>query len=1060
MSTIYRILHLSDLHWDSSSAEDQNLIIRKFEADLQTMTKEKRVDVVVFSGDLVAKGQDAHSFDTAKHALFDPMAAQFGISKDDILICPGNHDVDRKTALSQTYLEAGLRSELQDTHTLNRHIDQFFQLPIEQDDANLRLKHYFEFTRANFNTGATLKSNYVDCIIKNTPIGNIGFALFNSAWRSTGAGEAERNQLLIAERTLDKAADQLRACDLRIAVIHHPMDWLALWNQKSIKTPLFITFDLLLFGHVHETMPTLVEDTIGECLFAQGGTLYLHREYYNGYQIIDVSQDETVNFDFSLRTWYDYPRREFGPAENICALGKKRFQLRSTIDASKRLTINELLGIQTAIDEMANAHFRALQVRDEATFDDSFTCPPLSRSTQGDLLRVHPREYKSNLIALPEILKDDGIIVFSGARESGKTSIAWRIAKDAMRAPDRVRIPIVIDFSLLRKYDSLDRLVRRHITVLNLDIPASKILGSHRCLFIVDNVSLAYQEKVDRLKVLLRDNSEKHDWCIFLDEVELLSSKNIINEFGASKPPIFIQPFGRSEIRSLVTKISASEVGGDDRTGTIVTLINDNDLPRNPYIVTLLNSVLASVAVDLVINEATLLDKMIDLLLNKQDPTNIIRSSKDFAGLNIILEEIAKWVSADEGYLPENELLRRLAAYLTACGIQESASDLLHHFVGSGILERLGEDVCFRYRSFRSYFFARYAARNKDFAPRLLDELAIIKYGKEFSLLCDLSRKDANLLDYLEVIILELQPPIYDEIDKSKFFQSDLKGSADDILDECLENISGGPQTLSKIDERHDLHDRARAALTSQLEELSDATDAEEPTEEDKERIKQVMRFAGYTQAWVCWGRAITSLDFVELSVRKPSLKKLLDHWVKFASLVSEAGHAFTQDLINEAQNEGKAFSHKVIHRMEYLARVQFPLNAAVIAFAHIGASSIFQVLIETFDELDLQSPEAMGATCMLIRHRPPGWSDRVKKYIDVNVRPQEHSIKRYFLLEAFYQEYYFRYLSPRELNAIEGLIAILLNKAGFVNAKTESILRRFEQNRPKIELITRDLRR
>ena len=89
--------------------------------------------------------------------------------------------------------------------------------------------------------------------------------------------------------------------------------------------------------------------------------------------------------------------------------------------------------------------------------------------------------------------------------------------------------------------------------------------------------------------------------------MELLSSKNIVDEFGATEPPIFIQPFGRSEIRSLVAKISSPLVGGgDDKTGTIITLINDNDLPRNPYIVTLLSSVLASVAVKSVINEATL----------------------------------------------------------------------------------------------------------------------------------------------------------------------------------------------------------------------------------------------------------------------------------------------------------------------------------------------------------------------------------------------------------------------------------------------------------------------
>ena len=309
------------------------------------------------------------------------------------------------------------------------------------------------------------------------------------------------------------------------------------------------------------------------------------------------------------------------------------------------------------------------------------------------------------------------------------------------------------------------------------------------------------------------------------------------------------------------------------------------------------------------------------------------------------------------------------------------------------------------------------------------------------------------------MIILELQPVSYAEIDKNAFLRVDLAGKAENIVDECLENISGGPQTLSKIDERHDLQDRARAALTSQFREFSANATTEDQTEEDKERLRRLMRFAGYAEAWRCWGRAITSLDFVELSVRKPSFKKLLDHWVCFASIISAELIGITKQLIADAAKEGKTFSEKIIHRLEYLARVQFPLNAALVAFAHIGVSSIYQVLIETFDELDLQSPEALGATCMLIRHRPPGWNERVIKYIDANMKKGEGGIRRYFLLEAFYQEYYFRYLSPVELTAIEGLIAILLNRAGFVNAKTKSILTRIEQNRPRIALMTRELR-
>jgi|SRR5579864_3076146 len=1059
MTIGYRILHLSDFHWDMETAEDQKLIVEKFKTDLESIVNNRRIDIVVFSGDLVAKGQEPSSFKAASELLFESIQRSFGLSNSDIIICPGNHDVDRKLATEQTYTEAGLSATLKDSDTLNRHIDRYIA-NLGPDAANARLENYFSFIRPRFNQSASFTSNYVDCVMKKADFGEIGFALFNSAWRSTGAGDGERNQLLLAERVVDKAAEQLKACDLKIAVLHHPLDWLARWSEAAVRNLLLANFDLVLFGHVHETMPSLVANTLGECLFAQGGTLYLHRKYYNGYQMIDITESEGFNFDFHLRTWFDYPRRAFGPAENICAGGKKTYRIRSNLDAPKTLRIGELLAYQAATDEMADAHSKTLQLKNAATFDESFICPPLSEKTEEELLGLSPAIYKRSFIELDSLLKENGVVVFSGPRESGKTTIAWKVAKDVLRATDRpVRIPIIVNFSQIKKYDALDRLVRRHVSNLNLDLPSAKILHGHRCLFIVDNVSLADQEKMDRLKKLMNDNNIKHDWCVFLDRIELLSSKNIVEELGATRPPIFIQPFGRGEIRALVSKIS-SPIIGTDNVDTIVTLINDNNLPRNPYIVTLLSSVLANVAVDSIINEAALLDKMIDLLLNKQDPSNIIRSSTDFTGLNILLEQIAQWLSAEDSSLLENELVGRLAGYLTERGIQESASAVLRHFINVGILERVGDDVSFRYRSFESYFVARYAARNKDFAPKLLDDLAILKYAKEFALLCDLSRKDADLLSYLEIIISELQPAAFEQADGSGFLKADLKGSASEIVDELLENISGGPQSLSKIDETYDVQDRARAAIARKLREIAPLSNSKSEVGEDKKRLSDLMRLTGYIEAWRCWGRAITSLDFVQISLRKPSFVELLKHWTRFASIASEAGYDFVQSLVADAKKEGKPLPDSIVHRLEYLTRVQFPLNAAQAAFANIGASSVYQVLIESFDELDLHAPETMGAVCMLIHHRPPGWIERVMKYIDVNIQKSGNDIKRYFLLEALHQEYYFRYLNPAQLGAVEAIIAELLSRAGFVDARTKDILNRIERNRPRIELLTREMRR
>src|SRR5262249_16107990 len=147
-----------------------------------------------------------------------------------------------------------------------------------------------------------------------------------------------------------------------IAIMHHPLDWLAARGAKAATIPLYMHFDLVLFGHAHETMPRLVENTIGPCLLAQSGPLFASRDYLNGYQLIDLALDDGMRFEFSMRTWFDYARRSFGPAENLCPNGRKTFLLRNEAYGLGKLQIKELLALQNATDKAADVYVRGLQL--------------------------------------------------------------------------------------------------------------------------------------------------------------------------------------------------------------------------------------------------------------------------------------------------------------------------------------------------------------------------------------------------------------------------------------------------------------------------------------------------------------------------------------------------------------------------------------------------------------------------------------------------------------------------------------------------------------------------
>src|SRR5690606_26436814 len=116
---------------------------------------------------------------------------------------------------------------------------------------------------------------------------NAGVACFNTAWRATGEpDERDRRNILLGERNVDTAIADLSLCDLKIAMFHHPFDWLAEFDESAVASRLFSNFDILLCGHIHRNVPEARQTPSGSAVISQTGSLYESRRHFNGYQYI------------------------------------------------------------------------------------------------------------------------------------------------------------------------------------------------------------------------------------------------------------------------------------------------------------------------------------------------------------------------------------------------------------------------------------------------------------------------------------------------------------------------------------------------------------------------------------------------------------------------------------------------------------------------------------------------------------------------------------------------------------------------------------------------------
>ena len=248
-------LHLSDLHFLDKHDWQNSPVLEKLLKDITGLRSGGlQIDLVFCTGD-IGFGE------TSSEPLEKQYADATGYFSEVLKICelpterfflvPGNHDIDRKQVLeSQTeYFRSNARA-------LDQINQNFRDRHDEIQRAMDRLSQYRQFVTDNYahtvldeniNFGAWVEVNRV----------KVSIAGLNSAW--TCADDKDKGQLWLAgEAQLNacKKAIQAKsdghAADLRIGLIHHPLDWLNPDEAQLLRGRIENDFDFLLHGHAHD----------------------------------------------------------------------------------------------------------------------------------------------------------------------------------------------------------------------------------------------------------------------------------------------------------------------------------------------------------------------------------------------------------------------------------------------------------------------------------------------------------------------------------------------------------------------------------------------------------------------------------------------------------------------------------------------------------------------------------------------------------------------------------------------------------------------------------------
>ncbi len=292
-------LHLSDWHQKGEDF-DCDVVRETLIKDIKTRThihKDlKKIDFIVFSGDVTFNGKKA-AYDAAVKYLFTPLLEVTGLDASRLFLVPGNHDLDRQIATL-------FREQILKCFTSDEIIKECLSKKAEQEILSKPFEAYENFAKPYAEGNLSAYASYYSFTVGDKKIALLGF---NSALLS-GRGDTDYGNLFIGEYQVSKPLEKAKAeADVRIAVLHHPLEYLTAEDQSTMESRLKKGVHFILHGHPHKGSVTIQRIPVGDCMIVPAGATY-HRHidanpnYISSYNFMHLDF-ETGNGQAYLRKW-------------------------------------------------------------------------------------------------------------------------------------------------------------------------------------------------------------------------------------------------------------------------------------------------------------------------------------------------------------------------------------------------------------------------------------------------------------------------------------------------------------------------------------------------------------------------------------------------------------------------------------------------------------------------------------------------------------------------------------------------------------------------------------
>ncbi len=256
-------LHLSDLHFKKAAQWDENIVLRALLVDVREQIKTKGLQLafVALTGD-IAFQSISDEYDLARQ-FFDDLLKETGLSKDKLIIAPGNHDVNHGL------ISRGAKAIAQSIDS-RAVLDEILSTDEDRILVMRKFAHFDDFING-YADGCFLNNDKRYYQVHRFKVAGKALAVLalNSAWLCMG--DEDQGNIALGEHQVREALSAVEDADLRIALMHHPFDWLHEFDRNDCEPLLLQKCDFILHGHQHRTgILSLATPDAGAMVMAAG----------------------------------------------------------------------------------------------------------------------------------------------------------------------------------------------------------------------------------------------------------------------------------------------------------------------------------------------------------------------------------------------------------------------------------------------------------------------------------------------------------------------------------------------------------------------------------------------------------------------------------------------------------------------------------------------------------------------------------------------------------------------------------------------------------------------